>query len=184
MVMNCKLFLKYKLQSEHFPLKLTNFLILLFEILMAFFLCYNIPFQVTIGQGGPWLLWEGNRHLVGGFGHIIFGHIIYIYIYIYMYIYIYIYIYIHMCVCAYIHDRFKIFVVLLLLAFCSQSPWNIVVTLTSLCFPWFHLRMIIPKICYVFHYCRNSMNWENGLRNAVYIGSLIPPIEAWWGFTK
>ena len=40
-----------------------------------------------------------------------------------------------MCVCAYIHDRFKIFVVLLLLAFCSQSPWNIVVTLTSLCFP-------------------------------------------------
>ena len=101
MVMNCKLFLKYKLQSEHFPLKLTNFLILLFEILMTFFLCYNIPFQVTIGQGGLWLLWGGNRHLVGGFGHIIY---IYIYIYTYTHIYIYIYILCIECIHKYIED--------------------------------------------------------------------------------
>ena len=50
-----------------------------------------------------------------------------------------------MCVCIYIHDRFTIFVVLLLLAFCSQSAWNIVVTLTSLCFSLIPLANDNPK---------------------------------------
>ena len=54
------------------------------------------------------------------------------------------------CVCIYVRNRYTIFVVLFLFAFCSQSFWNIFVTLISLYFfPEYLSNCIVKCLCFI-----------------------------------